>query len=310
MDRRRPLLLAASLLAGAAGCSHFHHTPELPGAAVPSGPVAKIPAPEPAVASNGPKQHRPESWVAYASYAAQEAAARDGAQAERIRETARKAYQEALRLDPNCLSAHQGLGRLYVMAGDQERAAASYQAALKLAPKEASLWYELGMGYARFKAWGPAVENLTQAAELDPENRQYVNGLGFVLARAGRYQEALTWLSRYNGEAKGHYQLARMLEHVKQPDLCKAHLRMALEKDPEFEDARRMLARLDGTAPAAPADCPPAGAVQTVGYRQAAPPAAASLPAAPPATRVLPPPPSFQARPRMPAASEPAGNGG
>jgi tetratricopeptide (TPR) repeat protein len=276
MDRRGPLALA--LLAGLAGCSH--HKAAVTGGPPPQ-PAAKAPAADtPGLAAKGAKPHRPESWTAYANYAAQEAAApeRSPADAQRIRDTARRAYQEALRVDPNYVAAHQGLARLYVAMGDQQHAAAAYQKALQIAPKEAGLWYELGMSHARVKAWGPAAENLSQAVELDPENRAYVNALGFALARAGRYEEGLACLSRYNGEAKGHYHLARMLEHVKQPELCKAHLRMALEKDADLEEARQMLARLEAKpAPAAPQG----GAVQTVGYREVVPAPPAAAPAAP-----------------------------
>jgi tetratricopeptide (TPR) repeat protein len=321
MDCRRPLLLA--LLMGAGGC----HT-----VTVPSGNTTQ---PYEASGSNygaqtnaapsdpshgpAPKAHRPETWVAYGDYAAYESSFPDcpTAKQQELHEKARKAYQEALKLDANCLAAHKALAHLYMTMNDHEHAVGSYQQALNLAPNDGALWFELGMCFARSKAWENAVVDLTKAVELDPENRRYHNVLGYTLARAGRYQEGLMELGKYNGEATAHFLLARMLDHLNQPEMCKAQLKMALEKKPDLEDARKMLARLNG-APAeerGPKQAAGGQALQQASYQEitaadltpapVAPSAPApeqkSVAAATPTTGdkpalVLPPPPSFPIR--------------
>ena len=325
MDCRRPLVLALSLVGGAAGCAH--QVAAVPVAAQPpskyitvaSAPPAAAPEPAREEAAAPPKPHRPETLVAYGDFATREAdaAGQKPAQQEQIRDRARRAYQEALKVDPGHLPAYKGLAHLYLAMGDFEHAAATYQAALRLAPADATLWSELGMCHARAKAWPAAVEELSKAVEIDPENRTYGNFLGYALARCGRYDDSLAVFARHHGEAKAHYSLALMLDHLQQPEPCKVHLRAALDKDPRLEDARQMLARLEGaaTAPAVPTT-PTVPPVQTVSYSEPRPSApapgaapATEAPAARPETKrpvrrvILPPPPEVQIHYQQPVSA-------
>src|SRR5439155_4305490 len=156
-------------------------------------------------------------------------------------------YLQALDIDPKNLKAYQGLARLQSASGDHEQAIATLKKGLKHHPQEASLWYELGVAHSRKKDWPPTVEALTKAAELDPQNRTYVNMYGFALARTGRYDESLACFARLNGEAKAHYNLARMLNHLDQREQCKTHLQLALQHDPTLEPARQLLTQLETT---------------------------------------------------------------
>jgi tetratricopeptide (TPR) repeat protein len=55
------------------------------------------------------------------------------------------------------------------------------------------------------KNFGPALDCLNQAAQIDPGNRLFVNAKGVVLAESGRYDESLDCFSRCSGEALGCY---------------------------------------------------------------------------------------------------------
>jgi tetratricopeptide (TPR) repeat protein len=188
------------------------------------------------------------TYVAAGRLREQEATApgRSPAEREAAYESARKAYQQALALDTNCLTAYEALAHLYESMGDQDRAVATYQKVLKTHPKEAGLWYDLGMCYSRHKQWDQAVANLSKAVELDPENRPYSHTLGFCLARAGRFDDSLACFQRVDGPAKAHYNLARMLEHLNQTELCKQHLQIAVQADPNLAEAQQLLAQLNG----------------------------------------------------------------
>jgi tetratricopeptide (TPR) repeat protein len=287
VDCRKPVALALSLLAGSAGCSH--QTGAVPSATTTTTASAphKPETFDPEVMKRAPK---PETFVAYGDYAAREAAsAQSPAEQEKLRDRARKAYQEALKTDPNNIPALRSLARLYASSGDYARAKETSEAALNLAPDDAALWFDLGMTYARTKDWNAAVDHMKHAIELDPENRSYHRYLGYTLARAGRNEESLAAFTHYEGEAKAHYYLAEMLEHLGQTDACKMHLQAALARDPRLTDAANMFVRLNSGTPAGVAAAPAAGAsgVQTVGYTGPVPPAGAE--AAPP--RMLPPPP-------------------
>jgi tetratricopeptide (TPR) repeat protein len=187
--------------------------------------------------------------VAFGDFHLQAATGQDRppAQKQQILDQARKAYQQALKLDPKCIAAYRGLARTYQQLGDHDRTVATYQSALKVLPGEASLWFELGMCQARGKEWGPALDNLKKATELEPENRTYSDMRAYSLARAGRYQESFECFKKTVGEGQAHYNLARMLVHVKENEAAKEHLRLALKADPNLSAARQMLVKLEPT---------------------------------------------------------------
>jgi hypothetical protein len=151
------------------------------------------------------------------------------------------------------MPAYLGLAHLYVNMDDSAHAVATLRKALEAEPQNAAVWFELGMCHSRAKDWGPALEALGRAVTLEPENRQYVNTLGYALARAGMLQDAVTCLARVNGEAAARYQVARMLQHLQQPALSRQYLIEALQKNPDLTQARELLAQLDGV----PAPTPP-----------------------------------------------------
>ena len=114
---------AISLLAGLLGC-----VPQatLQQVAAPPSPVAA----EKARDTDGPKRTpKPATCVAFGNFMEREAAQKKGAplEQERMRDQARRAYQEALQIDPTYLPAYLSLGQLYVSLGDYPRAVTTYQ---------------------------------------------------------------------------------------------------------------------------------------------------------------------------------------
>jgi tetratricopeptide (TPR) repeat protein len=246
--------LAAAL--GVAGCQHAKAPPgggvqQAVAYSPPTSSTTRVAAdgtPIKPAAELPKRQPKPETCVAYGNFRSQEAAAPGCSPEERqrFRDEARLAYQQAISLDPKHVPAYQGLGRLYVEMEDSAHAVETYQKGLTAVPKEAALWYELGMCQGRRKEWGPALESLSKASELQPDNHQYANALGYGLARAGRYDDALACFERVNGEGRAHYKLARMLQHLGQNDLARRHLELALEKDPRLAEAQSLLREMDG----------------------------------------------------------------
>jgi tetratricopeptide (TPR) repeat protein len=232
-----------------------------------------------------------ETCVKFGDYIAGEAAAMDKGSTvqEDMRDRARKAYQQAIDLDPKYLPAYQSLARLYVSMDDFDHAAATFRRALQVEPRNASIWFEMGWTQARHKEWQAAIPSLTRAVDCDPENRHYVNTLGFALACTGQYQASLACFCRHNSEAVAHFQLARLLHYLKQDDQARSCLQAALSRDPNLEAAQALLSQL--TAPAPP--------VRTVGYLEEVPEGAEiQSSAAPPPEMTMPP--QYQA-PRQPA---------
>jgi tetratricopeptide (TPR) repeat protein len=255
MDCRKPLVLALGFAVGLAGCA-THSTTISPTAEGPAaGPTAEITVKK----AVDPPKHNPQAMtcVAYGDFANDEANhAENPVERDEKRNVARKAYQQAIGIDSKCLPAYQGLARLYVGMKDYQHAVATYQEAQKYYAKEPSLYYELGMCYGQQKAWDPSLQNLSKAAELDPENRLYNNVLGYAMARSGRYDESVKVFQRMETEQEAHYRVAWMLKHVNEPELARQHLIAALQKDPQMESALALFSELNGNG-AAQAPAPP-----------------------------------------------------
>jgi Tfp pilus assembly protein PilF len=166
------------------------------------------------------------------------------AQRDDFRDRARKGYEQALRIEPKHAAAQLGMARLYSDMNDHDHAVAEYQKALKQDPKSAVALFELGMVHARSKEWSAALGYLKSAYEIDPNNKECANTYGHCLARSGRIDEALDVFRRTVGEARAHYNLARMLHHMNMDDMCRQQLGLALQADPQFVDARDMLVNL------------------------------------------------------------------
>jgi tetratricopeptide (TPR) repeat protein len=172
----------------------------------------------------------------------------------RLRDEARKAYQQAIKLDASNLEAQRHLGRLYVKMGDTDRALDTYKKAMAKNAKESSLWFDMGLCHTRRKDFGESVRCFNKALELDPESRDYMKMLGLTLAWVGQLDQGLAYLTRAQGAPLAHYNIARVLEQKDQIELAKHHLRLALRENAQLEDARELLAQLENTvAASAPA---------------------------------------------------------
>ena len=118
--------------------------------------------------------------------------------------------------------------------------------------------YLRGMVYSKRKEWQAALDNLSKAAKLEPENRTYVNTLGHALARAGRTEEALQVFLRVNTEGVAYYNLARMMQHLNQPEMSRQYAADSrLQKEPRLARGRRQTAvasSTGGNADGRPAD--------------------------------------------------------
>jgi tetratricopeptide (TPR) repeat protein len=244
MDCRNSLLLGLCLLGAASGCVT---QPTVPGGSV-SALMGVGPDGKPPVREAGPRKPSAELCVAYGNVCERTAAQLNAepVRQQRWREEARKSYQRGIELEPNAKAGYVALGQFYLAGEDLERALETYQKGIKKLPKEPALWSELGFCQCRKKDWAAAVECFRKAHELDPENHEYGTQLGLCLARSGRVEESVACLTKVQGAAQAHYNVARMLERLNQPDKSKEHLRLALKAKPDLSAAQEMLARLEG----------------------------------------------------------------
>jgi tetratricopeptide (TPR) repeat protein len=245
MDGRLTLLVGCLLLVPA-GCKHTSKSasPHAP----PTHPHAQAPVPPVDTKPKDDGKREPRLAVAWGALKEAEARKLDH-QPEtqfKVRDQARKFYQEAIKLDPGSIEAHRGLSRVYVDLGDFARAQETLRKAQAKFPKESIFWFEQAQLHNRKKEFSEAAKSLHRALEIDPENRMYITTLGLTMARNGMADQAVTVLARSMGPAGAHYNVARMLLHLQRHDEAAFHLRRAVQTNPNLEEARRLLAQLEG----------------------------------------------------------------
>jgi Flp pilus assembly protein TadD len=130
-------------------------------------------------------------------------------------EAAEQTYRIALRLDPRFAPAYVNLADLDRALGRDADGEAVLQQGLEQAPDAASLHHALGLRRVRQGQIPAAVESLSRAAQLAPENARYTYIYALALERTGRSADAIVTLR------------AALQRHPNDRDILAAILRIA-----------------------------------------------------------------------------------
>lgn len=279
MDGRLRKRLAAGLAAAGlatAGCKSTSNTPTLPNATLPmagqakagwfgSSPAPKFAAPpaDPVPVREARKKGQPfkaETLIAVGD-AELEAAfddGRAGADRDQILDAVRQRYSAALQQDPKNKDALLGLAKMYTWAGDKERALHALNNLTAAHPKDKDAAFAVVKTMVRFQDWDGACKACTAALALDPENRTYTKSLGYAHARADRWDDSFATLMKIMSESEARAFLGRTLIDLGRPADGTQQLQMAVQRDPNNEMAKAVLADLQQAAAGA--------AVEQTGY--------------------------------------------
>lgn len=143
------------------------------------------------------------------------AAAAHGLEARGRRQEAMAHFEEALRLRPSYVEAHNSLGLALSARGRIEEAMEHFRHALRIDPGSVEAHNNLGIALDRRGRFQEAIAHYAEALRIDPDSPNVHSNLGIALARSGRREEAI------------------------------AHFREALRSDPDFEPARESLRTLN-----------------------------------------------------------------
>ena len=245
MEGRTSLaLLTFALTLGCSGCVTTQ------GPKSPDNAAVKIDETPVITKNDGPRRNpQAKTEIAFGKLketdAESESAKSDPELQARLRDEARRAYQKALEIDKNNLEAARCLAGVYVKSGNYERAFDIYKKAIEKHPKDSGLWYELGLAHQRRKDFPESVRCFTKALEMDPENRDYMKKLGFTLAWMGQIDKGLNYLTRAQGKALAHCNIARVLIERDQMALARQHIAIARQESPDLPEVGALLAWLD-----------------------------------------------------------------
>ncbi len=167
------------------------------------------------------------------------------------------AFKDALRIKPDYIHAHIGLGASYIKSGHPEEAVASLLEAAGLRPPHHAVFYYLGVANRMLGRRENAIEALKQAAALKPDSAQLHFHLGLAHADMGQFQaacESLQEAARLKPDFAAVHLLLGDLFNGKLGDVEKAvqHLKRAeklylkLDDQKQAAQVRQMLEHLPG----------------------------------------------------------------
>jgi hypothetical protein len=211
-------------------------------------------------------------------------------------------YTKALEIQPNNESALLSTARLYARQGQHDKAVDFFNKAIAVAP-QAATYNELALAQQKLGKMADAQAAITKAIELEPANTRYRNNLASMLVTGGRSDEAVKQLEQVFPPAVANYNVAYL--HFTNSNVAAAqqHLQVALQEDPNLQQARDLMNRLGDSQTAQTASNAIHSAGQIYRTAQAAMAHPASLQQAPmqpaPFSSVPPPPgtPSFNGVP-------------
>jgi tetratricopeptide (TPR) repeat protein len=156
--------------------------------------------------------------------------------------------EQALRIKPDLAEAHYNLGGALGQAGRMQEAIGHYEQALRIKPDWAKAHYDLGVALERAGRMQEAIGHYEQALRLKPDLAEAHNNLGAILFQLGKVQEAIRhWeqaLRIKPDYAKAHYDLGVALEQAGNVREAIAHYEVAVRLEPDFTNAQSRLAKL------------------------------------------------------------------
>ena len=164
-------------------------------------------------------------------------------------EKAEKAFEEALRIDPDHLKSLLNLSRMLIDERRFDDAIVKLGRAGEVEPNSAEVHRLLGRAYNGQHKTDDAIAAYRQAIVLDPTDAWSMNNLGLILIQKGRANEATPFLAKAvelkKGEPTFHNNLAMALEQTGRFKAAVTEYNGALAADPGNEKAKRNLARVE-----------------------------------------------------------------
>lgn len=153
---------------------------------------------------------------------------------------AQSIYQQILAVVPECAPALEGLGMVYLYAGQLEAAAAHLDRAITASPSEPQYHFNLGQVHSRQGRPQQAAACYRRALELDSRSPELHNALAVALQQSGQLEEAVASfrgaIALRSTDADVHYNLARTLFSLGRYDEATAAYRRTIELAPlDFE---------------------------------------------------------------------------
>ncbi len=161
--------------------------------------------------------------------------------------TAKRLYEEALRIRPDGVAAHVGLGKLASDAGRLDEAIAHYSRAAESRSAPVDVFIDLGDTLRRKGELDRAIESYERGLEVGKGRYRALNKLGQALLAAGRRDEAIEAfreaLALNPNLPRAHAGIGIAMLEKGDAEEAERSLRQALQLQPNLAIAREALAR-------------------------------------------------------------------
>lgn len=164
--------------------------------------------------------------------------------------------RKALTLDANRPETHLILGMALDGKGESAAAASEYQAALRLKSRYAEALTAFGLLKYNQGQLEHSIALYREAVRANPQFAVARMNLGMALVQTRRYADAVEELEsalelapRHPQRHLVHFNLALAFRELKIPERAAAELRAALALQPDFQEAREELLRLNARVP-------------------------------------------------------------
>ena len=153
-------------------------------------------------------------------------------------------YEQTRRLDPTVKGISHRLALIHDSRGEHGLAQSEYDKAMRETPKNADLLNDLGYSYYSQGDWKKAEDCYRKAIAIH-EDPRYLNNLGLALGQQSRYREALESFRKATDEARANGNLGFIFLTQGRIEHARRAYQQALELDPGYELARRVLGQMD-----------------------------------------------------------------
>jgi tetratricopeptide (TPR) repeat protein len=155
-------------------------------------------------------------------------------------EEANELYRKSLELDPESATAHYNLAASLARRGEFAAAERHFRAALEENPN-AQTYTGLGFVLGKQGRVDEAIANLHDAIEAGPKHPAAYDQLGTILVEQGRLDEAASnyrLLVRIRPSAAAHQKLGQVLMRIGRTDEARKEMEMAKALDRDLGEAR------------------------------------------------------------------------
>lgn len=164
-------------------------------------------------------------------------------------------FQAAAKINPRDPMSHSNIGTYLQEHGQTEEAVAQYKIAVALTSHPgllASTYANMGSAYRDLGDDGKALQSYGQALRLNPNQSNAFFGLGVLLEKQGKLNDAIFDYSRaveLTPTAQGYVRLGHALQRAGQRQEAVAAYRAALTISPDWKEAQDAINSVNGAPP-------------------------------------------------------------